>query len=291
MKGCIKAAGIVLLSINMLVTRAQSQIEVSKNRGGNSDGYKLIWADEFNKHGRPDPTRWRFENGFVRNRELQWYQPDNAWCDKGMLIIEARKETKPNPGYDTTKKDWRAERQNIQYTAASLNTRGLHQWKYGRFEMRGKIDVGPGLWPAFWTLGVNGEWPSNGEIDIMEYYKGKILANIATGTAKRYDALWFSKTKALTEFNDPRWADKFHIWRMDWDENAISLFVDDALLNRVDLKDLANRDGSTTNPFKQPHYVLLNFALGGDNGGPLEDTVFPKRFQIDYVRIYQKSNI
>lgn len=287
MKQSIKALAILLFSTTALTTMAQNEFE-SSSMGGNTDGYRLIWADEFNKDGRPDPEKWTFESGFVRNNELQWYQPENAWCEKGILIIEARKETKPNPDYDSTKSDWRTKRKNIEYTAASLNTRGLHQWKYGRFEMRGKIDVGAGLWPAFWTLGINGEWPSNGEIDIMEYYKGKILANIATGTSKRYNAHWSSKTKALTEFNDPEWADKFHIWRMDWDENAISLFVDDQLLNRVELKDLVNRDGSNVNPFKQPHYVLLNFALGGDNGGPLGDTTFPRRFEIDYLRVYQK---
>lgn len=274
----------MMLSIAGLTTFSQTHGEIKYKAQ-----YKLVWADEFNNNGRPEPAKWRFESGFVRNHELQWYQPDNAWCERGMLVIEARKEKKPNPAYDAQEKDWRASRPDIEYTAASLNTRGLHQWQFGRFEMRGKIDVGSGLWPAFWTLGVNGEWPSNGEIDIMEYYKGKLLANVATGTAKRYTAHWYSKTKALSEFNDPEWAEKFHVWRMDWDEDAISLFVDDELLNKVMLKDLVNRDGSNINPFQQPHYIILNFALGGDNGGPLEGTTLPKRFEIDYVRVYQNQ--
>lgn len=75
---------------------------------------------------------------------------------------------------------------------------------------------------------------------------------------------------------------------MDWDEDAISLFVDDLLLNRVALKDLVNGDGSNFNPFLQPHYILLNLALGGDNGGDPSDTQFPRKFEIDYVRVYQR---
>lgn len=277
----------LLLPAVLIHINAHSQVD-NTGRVEKADEYKLVWADEFSNRGRPNPRNWKYEHGFVRNHELQWYQPENAWCENGMLILEARKETKPNPAYDSTKNDWKSKRSLVEYTAASLNTRGLHEWKFGRFEMRAKIEVGPGLWPAFWTLGVNGEWPSNGEIDIMEYYQGKILANIATGTDKRYVAHWFSRTKAISDFDDPDWAKEFHVWRMDWDQKAISLFVDDELLNRVALEDLINRDGSNVNPFRQPHYILLNFALGGDNGGPLEGTVLPKRFEIDYVRVYQK---
>lgn len=105
-----------------------------------------------------------------------------------------------------------------------MNTSGQRTWQYGRFVMRAKIDVDTGLWPAFWTLGTNKPWPSNGEIDIMEYYRGKLLANIAFGTAERNKAKWYSNSKPLIDFGK-NWSQKFHIWRMDWDENAISLFV------------------------------------------------------------------
>lgn len=101
---------------------------------------------------------------------------------QGFLIIEGRKEQKPNPNYNMGSSDWEKNRENIEYTASSINTSGKHTWKYGRFVMRGRIDISAGLWPAWWTLGVAGQWPSNGEIDIMEYYKNKLLANIACGT-------------------------------------------------------------------------------------------------------------
>jgi len=252
------------------------------------DGYKLIWADEFNKNGKPDPTVWKYEKGFVRNEEDQWYQEDNAWCENGLLIIEARKEARPNPTYIPGSKEWRTSREEITHTSSSINTSGRQSWQYGRFVMRGKIDVSAGLWPAWWTLGEKGEWPSNGEIDIMEFYKGKILANIAVGTAVRYKAKWYSTKKAVTELGGKEWASKFHVWRMDWTENYISLFVDDELMLKVDMADLKNKDAKGLNPFQQPHYMLLDLAMGGLNGGELGDTKFPNRFEVDYVRVYQK---
>ena len=252
------------------------------------EGYKLVWADEFNNNGKPDATSWTHEQGFVRNEEAQWYQQDNAWCENGLLIIEGRKETRPNPGFKKESGDWRSNRENAEYTSSSIKTAGKHSWQYGRFVMRGKIDVSSGLWPAWWTLGVSGEWPSNGEIDMMEYYRGKLLANIAVGTSKKYQAEWHSNTKSIIELGGPEWVSKFHIWRMDWTEKDIALYIDEQLLIKVDMDSLYNKDGSNTHPFKQPHYMLLNLAMGGTNGGGLENTKFPNRFEVDYVRVYQK---
>jgi len=251
--------------------------------------YQLKWADEFNKEGAPDSTNWKYEHGFTRNNELQWYQPQNAECHNGILTIEVKKEHLPNPNYAAGSNSWKTNREFIDYSSSSMNTRGQHTWQYGRFIMRARIDVDGGLWPAFWTLGESKPWPSNGEIDIMEFYRNKLLANIACGTATRSKAKWYSNTKPLDSLG-AGWSQKFHIWRMDWDENAISLFVDDQLLNRVALKDLVNQDGSNFNPFMQPHYILLNLALGGDNGGDPSDTQFPRKFEVDYVRVYQKTN-
>ncbi|MFC5410115.1 family 16 glycosylhydrolase [Larkinella bovis] len=250
--------------------------------------WKLVWADEFNKPGPPDPNNWAFERGFVRNNERQWYQPDNARCENGLLIIEGRRERRPNPTYQPGSTSWRTQRDSIHYTAASLMTKGLHQWRFGRFEMRGRIDTRPGLWPAFWSLGVSGEWPSNGEIDIMEYYREMLLANAAWGTDKPYVAAWSTTKKNLSTFNDPQWSAHFHVWRMDWDQDFIRLYVDDQLLNEVDLSKTVNGDGSGKNPFHQPHYLLLNLAIGGQNGGDPSATKFPARFEVDYVRVYQQ---
>lgn len=249
--------------------------------------WQLVWADEFDKDGPPNPANWDFENGFVRNQEDQWYQPANARIENGKLIIEARREHKPNPNYEAGSHDWKRQREFIDYTSASLSTSHKHSWTYGRFEMRAKIDTSPGMWPAFWTVGTTGEWPSGGEIDIMEYYNSHLLANFAWGTNQRWVAKWNSKRKPLQEFNDPDWSHKFHTWRMDWDEHWIRLYVDDILMNEQDVSKTLNLDG--TNPFHAPQFIILNLALGGQNGGDPSHSTFPARYEIDYVRVYQKQ--
>ena len=140
------------------------------------------------------------------------------------------------------------------------------------------------------------EWPSCGEIDIMEFYRingvPHILANVAWGNDQHYQAVWNSKKTNFTHFieKDPNWAHHFHTWRMDWDETAIRLYLDDELLNEVPLASTVNGSiGRHQNPFNRPQYLLLNLALGGDNGGTIDDAAFPMRYEIDYVRVYQKA--
>ena len=252
-----------------------------------TDGYRLVWADEFDRDGKLDEKDWAYERGFVRNHELQWYQPENASCEKGLLVIEGRREMKPNPRYEAGSRGWQRAREHIEYTAASVTTRGKHAWKYGRFEIRARIDTRPGLWPAFWTLGATGPWPENGEIDVMEYYRGTLLANVAWGSGRRWEARWDATRKPIAEF-EAGWPKQFHVWRMDWDERSIKLFVDGELLNETDLTETVN-GGSDRNPFRQEHYLLLSLAIGGNNGGDPSKTEFPSRYEIDYVRVYQKE--
>jgi beta-glucanase (GH16 family) len=253
-------------------------------------GMKLVWNDEFNKSGKPDSVKWIYEKGFVRNQELQWYQKENANCSDGLLIIEGRKEQVKNPDYVPGSTNWKTQREYSEVTSASIQTRGLRQWLFGRFEIRARIDTASGAWPAIWTLGITKGWPSNGEIDIMEFYRIKgvptILANFAWGTEKRGVGKWDDLKKPLSDFtlNDPEWTRKFHIWRMDWNKDSISLFLDDQLLNSTMLNKTINPDGF--NSFLQPHYLLLNLALGS-NGGDLSKARFPVRYEVDYVRVYQ----
>lgn len=285
---CACLAVYLVLLAGKTITAQQRPAGEAVSKSAPSADWKLVWADEFDKDGRPDPKNWNYEAGFVRNRELQWYQPDNARCEKGLLIIEARRERKQNPNYAPNSLDWKTNREYADYTSTSLITRGRNHWQYGRFEMRGRIDTQPGLWPAFWTLGITGQWPSNGEIDIMEYYRGTLLANVAWGSERPRVAVWDDFKKPITEFNDPDWSKKFHVWRMDWDEQAIKLYIDDILLNTTELKDAFNKDAEGKNPFHQPHYLILNLAIGGTNGGDPATTTFPTRFEVDYVRVYQK---
>ena len=246
--------------------------------------YQLVWADEFDKDGAPDPANWTFEHGFVRNQELQWYQPQNARVERGMLVIEARRERVENPSFDAASPDWRRNRQAAEYTSSSLTTRGLHSFTYGRFEMRARIDTRSGMWPAFWTVGATGPWPHNGEIDIMEFYRSTLLANVAWGGAERNHAIWADTRTPISTFA-AGWPQQFHVWRMDWDEHAIKLSVDDRLLNDVDLARTNNQDGSG-NPFTRPQVIILNLAVGATGGDPSK-TTFPGKYEIDYVRVYQ----
>lgn len=260
--------------------------------------WQLVWSDEFDTDGPPDSSVWNFEQGFARNEEAQWYQSDNAVCKGGCLVIEARKENnRRNPGYESGSRDWRKSREFIGYTSSSVNTAGKKEFLYGRFEVRARIPVAKGAWPAIWTLGSSAEWPSCGEIDILEYYQIKgvphILANAAWGTGERYVAKWNSKAIPFTHFTekDAGWASKFHIWRMDWDEKAIKLYLDDELLNEIPLSSTVNGSlGNHTNPFMTPQYVLLNLAVGGINGGPIDEEALPMKYEIDYVRVYQKKD-
>jgi beta-glucanase (GH16 family) len=260
----------------------------SINNAYKKEGYTLVWSDEFNKPGALDSNNWRFEKGFVRNREDQWYQEQNAWCKDGILVLEARRESKPNPDHQPDSEHWGRSREAIAYTSSSVHTSGKHSWKYGRFEMRGRIDIQSGLWPAWWTLGITKKWPANGEIDMMEFYRKKLLANVAClGPDGKPE--WFIKTFSTDSLGGQVWSSGFHIWRMDWDQTMIELYIDNQLLNRVETAEVVNKDGTGFNPFHQQHYMLLSLALGGTNGGDLNGTSFPRRFEVDYVRVYQKK--
>lgn len=261
-------------------------------------GMRLVWSDEFDTDGRPSKD-WTYEQGFQRNQEAQWYQWQNAYVKDGCLVIEGRREHRRNPNYMAGSNDWRTNREFIEYTSSSLTTRLSQQFLYGRFEIRAKIPTATGAWPAIWLLGNKWEWPQNGEIDIMEYYikngKPSILANACWGSDQRWNAVWDSEVIPFTHFTDkdPEWADKFHVWRMDWDEHYIRIYLDDELLNEIDLSKTQNGGygGNRENPFANrvpgfKHYLLLNLALGG-NGGEPDISQFPLRYYIDYVRVYQ----
>jgi beta-glucanase (GH16 family) len=142
---------------------------------------------------------------------------------------------------------------------------------------------------------VRGGWPRCGEIDIMEFYRGSLLANVGWHVRDKADnapgrqqgvVWWDDLRKPIESFNDPEWHTKFHVWRMDWDADHIKIYVDDELLKHVEIKHSVSRSG--TSPFRQPHYLLLNLAIGGHGGDPAK-TQFPARMEVDYVRIYQKQ--
>jgi beta-glucanase (GH16 family) len=249
--------------------------------------WKLVWQDEFNKDGRPDPANWDYERGFIRNQELQYYQPENAVCRGGMLIIEARREKKRNPDYRADGKGWK-NREWIEYTAACLITRGKHEFTYGKFEMRARIDTRAGSWPTFWTLGTSFReigWPECGEIDIMEYYRETLLFNVCHGLKGKQK--WVDSKVPLKKVGGSAWAKEFHVWTMEWDEKRVDLFLDGVLMTHFNVAD--DDEPGKENAFRKPHYILLNQAIGGANGGDPSMTEFPVRLEVDWVRVYQRA--
>jgi beta-glucanase (GH16 family) len=254
------------------------------------DGWQLVWSDDFEAQGPPDETKWGYEEGFVRNHELQYYtraRKENARVEDGMLVIESRKEKFENPKFDpdAKKRDWRTTRKYADYTSASLITKGKASWTYGRFEIRAKLPTGRGTWPAIWTLGTNFDkvsWPACGEIDIMEnvgFDPDVIHFNVHT---KKYNHAINSHKGSKTTIAKP-YSD-FHVYAVEWHPDRLDWFVDDK-------KYFTFRNEGTGKdvwPFDEPQYLLLNIAIGGDWGGQkgTDDAIFPQRLQVDYVRVF-----
>ncbi len=240
--------------------------------------WRLVWSDEFDYFGAPDPARWRYEVGYkIRNDEEQYYTAgDNAMVRGGNLIITARKEQYPLPGGGFA-----------EYTSTSMSP--TRSWTYGRFEVRAILPTGQGMWPAIWMLGDRiGQvgWPACGEIDIMEnvgFDPDTVHASVHTPSY--YHVLGTQRTNCW-QVSAPY--DEFHIYAIEWDEDKIDFFVD-----RV--KYLTFRNEGTGNdawPFWSSHHLKLNIAVGGSwgaAGGPVDDSVLPQNFLIDYVRVYQKQ--
>ncbi|MCX7011895.1 MAG: glycoside hydrolase family 16 protein [Candidatus Sumerlaeota bacterium] len=248
--------------------------------------WELAWSDEFDSAGLPDSSKWNYEEGFVRNQELQYYtraRQENARVEDGMLVIEGRKERYKNPKYNPASQKWPSSREYAGYTAASLTTQTKASWRYGRVEVRAKIPQGKGVWPAIWMLGDNiGKvgWPACGEIDIMEFV-GKDPNHVhATVHYKMGGKHRSSGNKLQTE---TPYAD-FHIYAMEWHPDRMDFFFDDTKYHTFQIDDAGTGDD---NPFRKPKYLILNLALGGSWGGEMDDSVLPQKFLIDYVRVYK----
>ena len=251
--------------------------------------WSLIWSDEFDYTGPPNEAKWNYEKGFVRNRELQYYtsaRKENARVENGHLVIEARKEIWPNPDYrdDASSRRWQRSRKAADYTSASLITKDKASWTYGRIEVKAKLPTGKGVW----MLGTNIRevgWPKCGEIDIMEYVgydPNTVCANVhmakynhTKGTGKG------SKIKA-----DKPYA-SYHTYAVEWTPERMDFFFDEH--KYFTFKN--EHGGVDVWPFDQPHYLILNLAIGGSWGGQkgIDESIFPQKFLIDYVRVYRKK--
>lgn len=260
-------------------------------------GYHLVWSDEFDRDGAPDAANWTYEHGFVRNKELQWYQSQNAVVRDGVLVITGKKEHVDNPNYQAGSASWQKNRPSAEYTSSSVISKGLREFRYGYFEIRARIPASQGSWPAIWLLGSKEDygWPSCGEIDIMEFYPRRghamLHANACWGNDEG-GSVWDSAEVPYAEFTqtDSLWATRFHIWGMEWTEQKIDLYLDGRLMNSIDLSRTVNgKHGRNENPFHKPMYLLLNLAMGS-TGGTIDEQALPMRYEVDYVRVYQKNH-
>lgn len=236
--------------------------------------YKLIWSDEFDRPGKPDPKKWKIETGYAHNNEKQYYtnREKNIRVEGGKLIIEAHKDSFEG---------------KHEITSGRMNTQGLASWKYGKFEARAKVPTGRGTWPAFWMLGDNiGEvgWPACGEIDILEhvgYDPDRVHFNVHT---KDYNHVMKTNKGTNVELKDPH--KDFHVYSAEWTDTQIDFFVD----GKKTFTFKKESDDSGVWPFSKPEFIILNLAIGGDWGGSkgIDDAIFPARYEVDYVRVYQK---
>ena len=246
--------------------------------------WELVWQDEFDRPGAPDSTRWDYELGFERNEEPQLYTRSlkNARVERGLLVLEAHRETLPNPAWQAGSEDWRKARREAACSSASLKARDLKAWRYGRFEIRARLPQGPYAWPAFWLVGPNGPWPACGEIDILEAYdseaghnRGSVLFEVAGKHAFQTETV--AVPDAFTHF---------HTYAMDWDAQRIQFLLDGVVFESFELD---KAGPGPDNPFRQPLTLLLSLALRG-RGAPLPEDALPARFVVDYVRIWQRRS-
>lgn len=254
--------------------------------------WKLVWSDEFDKAGTPDPKKWGHEVGFVRNQELQYYtegRRENARVENGHLIIEARHEKFHNPAYQKEAKEWNKSLKEAEYTSACLITEKLKAFKYGKIEVRAKLPNGKGTWPAIWMLGENRSqkgWPACGEIDIMEFVSH--TPNTVHGTMHFVNPE--SEEKKHKSFGGNTKCDtlhsEFHIYGIIWDEKTITVTLDEKPYITFDIDQAGKGED---NPFRKPQYLLLNLAIGGTWGKDADPKVYPQKFEIDWVRVWEKA--
>lgn len=238
--------------------------------------YELVWADEFDRYGPPDPAKWSWDTHANKtgwyNKELQYYAADraeNARVEDGRLIITARRETLAD----------RADHSGQRYTSARLITKGKAEWTYGMIEVRAKLPCGKGSWPAIWMLGATANWPDGGEIDIMEHV-GQTPGDVF-GTIHTRSSVGTHGNGGKVRIDDACTA--FHDYQIMWTPEAISFAVDGKPYHRY----RNAGTGAAQWPFDRPQYLLLNLAIGGAMGGDVDDAIFPTQFEIDHVRVYQ----
>jgi len=278
--------GLILSLSALAVAQASgSKPASSSSPSPSASQWTLTWSDEFNgPNGSPaDPTKWVRETGGNGwgNEELEYYtaRPENAYQQDGNLVIKVLQE-----------KFTGADGVTRNYTSARMKTLGKFAQAYGRFEARIKIPRGQGIWPAFWMMGddiAKVEWPTCGEIDVMENI-GKEPA-IVHGTIHGPGYSGAKGISAQFSLTAPQtFADDFHVYAVEWEPNTLRFYVDDHLYQTLTS---ANLPAGTKWVYDHPFFILLNVAVGGPWGGiPDASSVYPQTTLVDYVRVYKHAD-
>ena len=248
-----------------------------------AQGWRLVWSDEF-EGDKLDESRWSYQYGTGAseglygwgNNELQYYtdREENVFVKDGKLHIVARDEI-----YEES-----------IFTSARIRTIHKGDWRYGKFEIRAKMPIGQGIWPAIWMMptdNVYGGWAASGEIDIMEYlghephrvhgtlhYGGESPNNVHTGT--HYD------------LPSGTFHEDFHTFTLEWEYGEMRWYVNGEHYQTQN--DWYTERHPFPAPFDQRFHMILNVAVGGNwPGYPDHTTEFPQEMVIDYVRVYEFS--
>ena len=244
------------------------------------EGWALVWNDEFDGPAL-NLEKWSYEIGGHGwgNNELQYYSDDDstAFIQDGKLVIRADLVPQGTGSAD-----------NLRYfSSARLRTSGKGDWRYGRIEVKAKLALGQGIWPAIWMLPTDwmyGGWPESGEIDIMEhvgYDPGRVHGSIHTGSYNHKINTQRGGSKLLDKISS-----KFYVYAIEWYEDRIDFLIDDA--KYFSFQNDGKNDFNTW-PFNQRFHLLINIAVGGDwPGSPDETTQFPTEMEVEYVRVYEK---
>ena len=244
------------------------------------EGRALVWNDEFDGPAL-NLEKWSYEIGGHGwgNNELQYYSDDDstAFIQDGKLVIRADLVPQGTGSSD-----------NLRYfSSARLRTSGKGDWRYGRIEVKAKLALGQGIWPAIWMLPTDwmyGGWPESGEIDIMEhvgYDPGRVHGSIHTGSYNHKINTQRGGSKLLDKISS-----KFYVYAIEWYEDRIDFLIDDS--KYFSFQNDGKNDFNTW-PFNQRFHLLINIAVGGDwPGSPDETTQFPTEMELEYVRVYEK---
>lgn len=244
------------------------------------EGWALVWNDEFDGPAL-NLEKWSYEIGGHGwgNNELQYYSDDDstAFIQDGKLVIRADLVPQGTGSSD-----------NLRYfSSARLRTSGKGDWRYGRIEVKAKLALGQGIWPAIWMLPTDwmyGGWPESGEIDIMEhvgYDPGRVHGSIHTGSYNHKINTQRGGSKLLDKISS-----KFYVYAIEWYEDRIDFLIDDS--KYFSFQNDGKNDFNTW-PFNQRFHLLINIAVGGDwPGSPDETTQFPTEMEVEYVRVYEK---